>query len=543
MLNAQRESSHGGLTAPTDLPGATVRAAGPALVVVVDDQSAGRRILEHVIHGVDASIDVRCFADAAAALATLDAQTPDLIVTDYLMPGMDGLAFIRRVRSLPACRDVPVIVVTVVDDRQVRYDALEAGATDFLSRPIDEYECRVRCRNLLTLRRSHQELRRRGEQLARLSSQLSLTEQRERQRLAKVIHDDLQQLLVGASFSVQRVGRRLPQAPDMAKLREALAAASDLLRQATEVARRLVGDLSPPILHEAGLAEALEWLARRMRQRYGLEVELALDPSPPALSQDVRSVLFEAAREALFNVVKHAGTERVRLSLATGADGLVRLAVADQGVGFDVSAHPGDGDGDGGFGLFSIRERLHLLGGAFDIRSRPGAGTRVEVTAPLATAKSPAADSMPGAAASAADSVAAGAGAAPQVAVRILLVDDHAMMRRALSSMLAGEPGLSISGEAADGLDAIAAVEQTQPDLVLMDLTMPRLDGLEATRRIKQRWPRVRVIGLSMHEEADRAQAMLEAGAAAYVCKNGDVTQLLETIHRVSAGASAASPD
>lgn len=541
MLNAQRESSHGGLTEPTDLPDTTARAAGPALVAVVDDQSAGRRILEHVIRGIDASLDVRCFADAEAALATLDAQTPDLIITDYLMPGMDGLAFIRHVRSLPACRDVPVIVVTVVDDRQVRYDALEAGATDFLSRPIDEYECRVRCRNLLTLRHSHQELRRRGEQLARLSSQLSLTEQRERQRLAKVIHDDLQQLLVGASFSVQRVGRRLPKAPDMAKPREALAAASDLLRQATEVARRLVGDLSPPILHEAGLAEALEWLARRMRQRYGLEVELALEPSPPALCQDVRSVLFEAAREALFNVVKHAGTEHVRVSMAAGEDGRLRLVVADQGVGFDVSAHPSDGDGggDGGFGLFSIRERLHLLGGAFEIRSRPGAGTRVEVTAPLGTAATPAADSTPGAAASTAQSVAAGTAAAPQAAVRILLVDDHAMMRRALSSMLAGEPGLSISGEAADGLEAIAAVEQAQPDLVLMDLTMPRLDGLEATRRIKQGWPGVRVIGLSMHEEADRAQAMLDAGAAAYVCKNGDVTQLLETIRRVSAGDRA----
>jgi CheY-like chemotaxis protein len=285
-----------------------------------------------------------------------------------------------------------------------------------------------------------------------------------------------------------------------------------------------------------------------MRQRHGLEVELAVAPSPPALSQDVRSVLFEAAREALFNVVKHAGTERVRLSLATGADGRVRLVVEDQGVGFDVSAQPGDGGGDGGFGLFSIRERLHLLGGAFEIRSCPGAGTRVEVTAPLGTAATPASDSMPGAAASAAQSVAAGAAgaagaAALQASVRILLVDDHAMMRRALSSMLAGEPGLSISGEAADGLEAIAAVEQAQPDLVLMDLTMPRLDGLEATRRIKQRWPGVRVIGLSMHDEADRAKAMLDAGAAAYLCKNGDVTQLLETIHRVSTGDSAASPN
>ncbi|NBC11992.1 MAG: response regulator [Gammaproteobacteria bacterium] len=539
-------STQGVATAP-DISTAWSSASERPLVVVVDDQSSGRRILEAVIRGIDAQLDVQAFADAAVALEQIGAQTPDLIVTDYLMPGLDGLDFIRRVRALPGCEDLPIIVVTIVEDRRVRYQALDAGATDFLSRPIDEQECRVRCRNLLMLRLSHQELRRRSEQLARLSKQLSLAEQRERKRLAQVIHDDLQQLLVAAELSLQRVGRRLPAGEGMEQLHDTLAGASDLLQQATGVARSLVGDLSPPILHEAGLVEALEWLARRMRGRYGLDVALSLDAAAAPASDDVRSVLFDAVREALFNVVKHAETDRVRLSLLRSGDARLRLLVEDDGVGFDGTARRDDSSPEEGFGLFSMGERLHMLGGQLRVASEGGRGTRVEITAPLSGdadlgGDGAACDSDVGAASSEVLPAPAVSVASP-APLRILLADDHAMMRRALSAMLAGEPGITVSGEASDGLEAIAEVERSQPDMVLMDVSMPRMDGLEATRRIKARWPSVQVIGLSMHEPADRSQAMLAAGAAAYLCKSDDVGLLLETIRRVSVrGASAAPP-
>jgi two-component system response regulator RpfG len=132
---------------------ASIRDPSRPLVVIVDDQSTGRRILTQLVGGLDANLEVVAFGDGPSAIECIRRRTPDLILTDYMMPDMDGIAFIRCVRSLPACADVPLVVVTIVDDKQVRYQAFDAGATDFLNRPIDEYECRARCRNLLMLRR------------------------------------------------------------------------------------------------------------------------------------------------------------------------------------------------------------------------------------------------------------------------------------------------------------------------------------------------------------------------------------------------------
>lgn len=123
-----------------------------ALVVIIDDQSTGRRILEQIIGGIAPELDIVTFADPGEALAFLAEHEPDLVVTDYVMPGMDGLAFLRRLRAIPGCEDVPAIVVTILDDQKIRNDALDAGATDFLNRPVDEHECRARCRNLLLMR-------------------------------------------------------------------------------------------------------------------------------------------------------------------------------------------------------------------------------------------------------------------------------------------------------------------------------------------------------------------------------------------------------
>jgi two-component system response regulator RpfG len=135
-------------------PERETRLRSGARVIIVDDRGTARSLLEGLARTLEPGVIVESYADPLDALAQMEIATPDLIITDYRMPGMDGIEFTRRIRAERRLSDVPIIIVTVVEDRQVRYQALENGATDFLTRPIDPQECRARCLNLLALRRN-----------------------------------------------------------------------------------------------------------------------------------------------------------------------------------------------------------------------------------------------------------------------------------------------------------------------------------------------------------------------------------------------------
>lgn len=139
-------------------------------VLIVDDQSTGRAILEQVIGSVDRQVVVIPFERPIDALGWAAKHVAELLLVDYRMPDIDGIEFVKRLRQLPGYAHVPVVMVTVYDDRGVRYAALDAGVTDFLTKPLDTRECLARCRNLLTLRRQQLALENRGRLLEGLVS-------------------------------------------------------------------------------------------------------------------------------------------------------------------------------------------------------------------------------------------------------------------------------------------------------------------------------------------------------------------------------------
>jgi DNA-binding NarL/FixJ family response regulator len=119
-------------------------------------------------------------------------------------------------------------------------------------------------------------------------------------------------------------------------------------------------------------------------------------------------------------------------------------------------------------------------------------------------------------------------GKALEEPTRVLIADDRPRSRRALRAVLALEPGMEVAGEATDGQEAVRLVEECEPDVVLMDAKMPVMDGLEATRRIKEQWPEVRVIVLTIH--AGYRDEALAAGADAFLIKGCSAKDLMEAI-------------
>jgi PAS domain S-box-containing protein len=176
------------------------------VIVVIDDQVTNRRILSRLAASLEADALVKSFGNPMKALEWVKANTPDLVVTDFKMPEMDGAAFNRAFRGEPLCYDVPVMVVTVFEDRDFRYQALEAGATDFLLSPIDHREFRVRARNLLTLRAQQKLIKNRaGELEQRLRSSGRRHEQelrRSREQLLSVL--DAVPAMIGATDADSR---------------------------------------------------------------------------------------------------------------------------------------------------------------------------------------------------------------------------------------------------------------------------------------------------------------------------------------------------
>jgi len=124
----------------------------------------------------------------------------------------------------------------------------------------------------------------------------------------------------------------------------------------------------------------------------------------------------------------------------------------------------------------------------------------------------------------------------------ILIVDDHALMRNGLEAMLESEAGYEVVGVASDGMTAMRAVAELQPDIVMMDLTMPRTSGMDAIVQIKRQHPHVKIIALTFHKEDKYIHATLEAGADAYVLKDDSRTELFSALSNVANGKSYLSP-
>ncbi len=374
------------------------------------------------------------------------------------------------------------------------------------------------------------------ERLRALTTDLNLTEQRERKRLAAELHDHLAQLLVLGKLKLGQ-SRRANESQE--KRDELIAETDEVLSDALTYTRTLVADLSPPVLYEFGLPAASRWLAERM-QRHGLTVMVHNETEVPKLPDDQAVLLFQSVRELLVNAAKHAKSGTATVRLEYGSDEL-RIEVQDQGVGFrPESLAAADTSMFQKFGLFSVRERMKSLGGRFELHSVPGQGTTATLTLPLTEAQVAGMEQEAGGNENVARGTPIAASSLPNASeplIRVLLVDDHTMMREGLRSVLDAHPDVTVVGEAVDGEAAVVAAEELQPTLIVMDINMPKMNGIEATAQITSRYPHIIVIGLSVNAGDANEKAMKEAGAVMLLTKEAAVDELYEAIHTAVKGA------
>lgn len=360
------------------------------------------------------------------------------------------------------------------------------------------------------------------DQLRSLASKLSKAEEHERQRLAAELHDNLGQMLAVGKMQV-----------DLLQMDEFSDNKSSVIEKLEEVmddalvyTRSLMSELKPPpSLDKEDIRANLKWIAKKM-EKHDLEVSIEDVDQKVPLAKEVQTTISQCIRELLFNVVKHTSVNKAYIEIKP-EDKHVLISVEDKGTGFDtgkLNSMPRD---NGGFGLFNVRERMDLLGGKVEIYSEPGSGTNVVLHIPLKESEQvvPSVYETEDSRVPANDYV-----KKTGHKIKVLLVDDHQMVREGLRKIIEDQDDMMVIAEAADGEEAVKLSHANSPDIILMDVNMPKMGGIEATQKILSEMSHIRVIGLSLHDDESVKEEMYNVGATAYLTKTEAFEALCATI-------------
>jgi PAS domain S-box-containing protein len=348
--------------------------------------------------------------------------------------------------------------------------------------------------NLLT-----HEVDKRTSELSALTAHVQEVAEIERANLARELHDELGSTLVGISMEV---GRLRGKTYDNEHLQD-LAVIKDLVSNAAEIKRRVVSQLYPTILDTYGFVAAVKWLIQEYRTHSGIVVELILPKEDVVMEQTFAMAAYRITQECLTNIAKHAGASMVHVEVKS-CDSFLDLTLHDNGKGFS------GGTKIGGHGIFGMIERARYLGGSMEVGSEEGRGTTAHLRIPMAAAK-------------------------PKNRKRVLVVDDHAIVRNALRQLLEGESGgdFSVEGEAADGKDAVKMAIEAEWDIMLLDISLPKKNGLKVLEEIMAVKSNLPVIMLSSHAKDEYGEIALSKGAACYIEK-GETSKLVEAMRRAT---------
>jgi PAS domain S-box-containing protein len=387
-------------------------------------------------------------------------------------------------------------------------------------------------------------LRSNEESLRQLSARLLKLQDEERRHIARDLHDVTGQKLAVQSMNLSQVLSAKSSGLDE-ESRRILTECASLGKQVGEEIRTLSYLLHPPLLDELGLASAVKWYAEGFERRTGIRVKVDISADLGRLPPDVEVTLFRVIQESLTNVHRYSGSPKAFVRVRVSGGG-IEVQIGDFGKGMHhatLSAAAGKA-APLGVGIQGMKERMRQLLGNLVITSRPNDGTLVTATLPIRHTQ-PVAGPEP-----AVSPALSTASHSPTIPIphrsasrkQILIADDHEMLRRGLRAMLEKEADWEICGEATDGRDAVEKATHLRPDLVILDINMPALNGLAAVRQILRNVPHAKVLVFTVHDSDQTVKDILAAGAHACLSKSNASDDLLRVVKGLLESATVAVP-
>jgi PAS domain S-box-containing protein len=364
--------------------------------------------------------------------------------------------------------------------------------------------------------------------LRQLSARLLQLQDEERRRIARDLHDVTGQKVAVLSMSLDRLARLTAQSKS--ETQESIKESRDTVGQIGEEIRTLSYILHPPLLDECGLASAVHWYAEGFQKRSGIKLEVAIDADVPRLSIDAETTLFRVVQESLTNVHRYSGSSAAKIKISQDS-GEVQLEIIDYGHGIKTGAARAKLDGPAplGVGIPGMRERLHQLGGSLSVDFGTN-GTRVAATLPVKKAGEEFEDGE------SRSSLSFALRSAQDARQRILIADDHELMRRGLRGLIESHDEWAVCGEAVEGREVVRKSAELEPDLVIMDVNLPGLSGIEAAMQIRQEREAAKILFFTVHDSDEVIREIIGAGAHGYVAKSRASQDLVEAVRKVLSG-------
>lgn len=387
---------------------------------------------------------------------------------------------------------------------------------------------------LTELVEANEALRSNEESLRQLSARLLKLQDEERRHIARDLHDITGQKLAAQSMALAKVLNRKAAGLDQ-ESQGLLVECVTLSNQVSEEIRTLSYLLHPPLLDELGLSSAVKWYAEGYERRTGIKVEVKIPLDFGRLSPDVEVALFRVIQESLSNVQRYSESPRAYVRLKRSSSDEIQVQIGDFGKGMhpatlNTSTHTA---APLGVGIQGMRERMRQLGGKLEITSRLKHGTLVTATLPMVHPQAnPSAESITNTTVQSVTNQGTDTPAPGRDTPRkqILIADDHEMLRRGIRNALEDRQDWQICGEAVDGQEAVNKVNTLRPDLVILDINMPVLNGLAAVRQILHNRPQTKIVIFTVHDSEQTLKEIQAAGAHAYVSKNDASDALLRVV-------------